>query len=164
MRNIATLHGMLPKPFFIPIRPYRIPARFSASSHVSSTLLYLARQIPDFARNITSRFGNGPPSSWQRALIRRFALLRHTALPDFFPAIKATRPLGSCCFSLRNTMSVRYGVCERLPCANKTEISALDAMVSNTSLDYTQRRLRPLARRAESTARPPFVAIRARKP
>ena len=29
---------------------------------------------------------------------------------------------------------------------------------------YTQRRLRPLARRADRTARPPFVDMRARKP
>lgn len=137
MRNIATLHGMLPKPFFIPIRPYRIPARFSASSHVSSTLLYLARQIPDFARNITSRFGNGPPSSWQIALIRRFALLRHTALPDFFPAIKATRPWRPCCFA-GNTMSVRYGVRRRFPLENRSEMSALHLIASNRIL-FTRR-------------------------
>lgn len=96
--------------------------------------------------------------------MRLLAELRHTALPDFFPAIKATRPLGSCCFSLRNTMSVRYGVCKRMPRENAFEISALDLRVSNTIPDYTQRRLRPLARRADSTARPPLVAMRARKP
>ena len=37
-------------------------------------------------------------------------------------------------------------------------------MISNEKPRYTQRRLRPLLRRALSTARPPLVAMRERKP
>lgn len=119
--------------------------------------------MPDFARNIISKPPQGPPRSRQRALIRLFALFRQTALPSFFPAIKATRPERPCC-SVENTIKVRYGVCSRLPYENRWEISVLDVIVSNLTPCYTQRRLRPLARRAASTARPPFVDIRARKP
>lgn len=86
--------------------------------------------MPDFARNIISKLSQGPPSSWQTALILRFALLRHTAFPCFLPAIKATRPPGPCCF-VGNTMSVRYGVCSRLPRENRSEISSRDLIVSN---------------------------------
>lgn len=44
------------------------------------------------ATNNTSYSAKGPFKSLQRDLIRRFARLRHTALPSFFPAIKAARP------------------------------------------------------------------------
>lgn len=128
--------------------------------------------MDDFARNITSYPSQGPPRSRQRARIRLFARLRQTAFPFFFPAIKATRPSRSCCFiptlfsvlPRLPTMSVRYGVFRRLPAENRLEMSALDLIVSNVNSHYTQRRLRPFARRARSTARPPLVDMRARKP
>ena len=91
---------------------------------------------------------------------------------EFFSAIKATRPSRSCCFiptlfsalTRLPTMNVRYGVFRRLPSENRSEMSALDLIVSNVNSHYTQRRLRPFARRARSTARPPLVDMRARKP
>lgn len=85
----------------------------------------------DFARKITSQSRQGPPRSWHTARIRRFAALRHTAFPSLLPATKAARPGRSCCFSCCTTINVRYGVCNRLPCVNREEISALDFIVSN---------------------------------
>ena len=75
--------------------------------------------------------------------MRRLALLRHTAFPDFLPAIKATRPCWPCCF-VGNTMNVRYGVCRRLPHENRSEISPRDLMVSNLKLSLHAETLAPL--------------------
>ena len=77
------------------------------------------------------------------ARMRRLALLRHTAFPDFLPAIKATRPCWPCCF-VGNTMNVRYGVCRRLPHENRSEISPRDLMVSNLKLSLHAETLAPL--------------------
>ena len=76
--------------------------------------------------------GKGPPTWRHASRIRRFALLRHTAFPSFFPAIKATRPCWSCCPSVRNTIKLSSGVFTRLPFLKRRVISALDLIVFTT--------------------------------
>ena len=74
------------------------------------------------------------------SLIRLFAAFLQTAFPSFFPAIKATRPQGSCSsklspsgpFSnLSSTTKVANWLEKRLFDEKMREISALDLMVSN---------------------------------
>ena len=81
------------------------------------------------ATNATSYPEKGPPTDRHASRIRRFALLRQTAFPNFLPAIKATRPLWSCCPSVRNTIKRSSGVFTRLPFSKRRVISALDLIV-----------------------------------
>ena len=139
-----------------------IAFRYPSSSLVNSmSLVFL------LATNTTSKPSNGNPSCWLAARIRRFARFLHTAFPSFLPATKATRPCRPCCSSSFKTKSMLGPCPNRLPCLKTRVMSALDLITSNTSTSrngYTVRRLRPLARRAFRTLRPPLVAIRARKP
>ena len=72
--------------------PSKIPALTSAFLQALTTLLYDGFSIDERARKTTSNPDQGAPRSNATARRRRFAPFLHTALPDFFPAIKATRP------------------------------------------------------------------------
>ena len=87
------------------------------------------------ARNMTSYPAKGAPSSLPSPLIRLLARLRQTAFPSFFPAIKATRPVWSCCSLLRATIKLTSGVPIRCPRSKIEEISELDLIVLTLSLD-----------------------------
>ena len=85
--------------------------------------------MPLRATKATSYPGKGPPTSRHTSRIRRFARFRQTALPSFFPAIKATRPFRSCCPSVLNTIKLSSGAFTRLPSLKRRVISALDLIV-----------------------------------
>lgn len=57
--------------------------------HVETSFWYSTRVVFLLAMKMTFNSGQGPPISWQTARKRRFAELRHTALPFFLPAIKS---------------------------------------------------------------------------
>ena len=86
------------------------------------------------AKNIISYPSIGTSSSRQSALILRFARFRQTAFPCFLPATKAARPLRPCCFSFRNTISVRSRDLSRRPFSKRAVISVLDFMTSKTEV------------------------------
>ena len=118
--------------------------------------------------------GQGPPKSRTAARMTRLHLLRKGAEPSFLPAMKAQRPNRT--VSDRGaTMTEQYIQEERLPCLKRRSISCFDLIVPFTkghlakgengaSRPYAHKRLRPLARRALRTARPPREDMRARKP
>ena len=80
--------------------------------------------------------------NWRHiSLIRRFAPLRHTAFPFFFPATKATRPPEDSVRprSFDETISVTLGVWIRLPREKRFEISVLDLIISNANPLFTRK-------------------------
>ena len=101
------------------------------------------------------------------SLKTRLERLRTTAQPSLLAATKATRPGSPSLLEPHITILIR-GWLYRFPCVNTCSKSFRDFNVlmreACAYLSLTVRRLRPLARRRASTARPPLVAIRARKP
>lgn len=124
--------------------------------------------IPGFlAIRTTSYPSHGAPLFLAASLITRLQRFRLTALPVRFPATKATRPLWSRCLSFFIIRAAINDVLTLWPFPNSSSKSALDLMVLFTPtrpFHQTQMLLRPFARRAANTARPPLVDIRERKP
>ena len=165
MRSIATLQGMLSDPFLHSNQTLPHSCAFQRLVARCRALYYTWRGKYPTSREILHR----RLRAWAAQLVA------HSAHPDASRCCATPRcPISylqqkqhdrwrPCCFA-GNTMSVRYGVRRRFPLENRSEMSALDLIVSNRDALYTQRRLRPLARRAARTLRPPLVAMRARKP
>ena len=86
------------------------------------------------AMKTTSYDENNDSVSLYIALIRRLALLRHTAFPNLLLATKAARPFWPCCFSFRSTIRVISVVAILFPLLKMREISAFDLMISKTNL------------------------------
>ncbi len=151
--------------------PATAPACFNARPIWRTTSSCAAVATLFRAMKTTSTPAHGAPSSRAAARMTRLQRLRKGATPSFLPAMNAQRPPGS---GEGATMSEQYLQEERLPCLKRRSISCFDLMVpfmekppcvaARSDAGYAHRRLRPLARRAFRTARPPRDDMRARKP
>lgn len=143
----------------------------SARRMASATSSDVAVAVDARAMSTTSDPGHGPPALRAAALRTLLHRERNTELPIFFPATKARRPEGSRPSGVSARKTTTSGVADRRPVRNTLSISLEDLMVGKALMTpeprrvcYALRTLRPLRRRAASTARPPRVAMRARKP
>ena len=161
-----------------PRRPPRVhrstPRRPRADDSASSSAAGEAVAAPLRATIATSRPSQGPPARLTVSRITRLHRLRHTAPPTLLPATKTTRPSGPRRDGVGRLSATSSSVPARRPCLNSASISLAELMVRTFTRpgpshgrgrsDQALRTLRPLRRRAARTARPPAVAMRARKP
>ena len=100
------------KPFPSGVFAHCNPPFFTRTAQAAGTLLCNPLSCPT-SRGKSHRSPSRDPR--KRGISRAYGVWPRCARPHclLFPR-KATRPLRSCCFR-GNTMSVRYGVCERLP-------------------------------------------------